>query len=41
MDQADSKGTVTKKEVMTFEDHIRFDFINSNHPMIVQVLNRL
>ena len=41
MGQANSKGAVSKKDVMTFENHIRFDFIISKHPIIVQGPNRL
>ena len=36
-----SKGAVSKKDMMTFESHISFDFIISKHPINVQGPNRL
>ena len=41
MGQANSKGIVSKRDVIKFENHIRHDFIISKHPVIIQGPNRL
>jgi hypothetical protein len=41
MGQVDGKGEVLRRDVVKFENHIRFDFIINKHPMIVQGPNRL